>query len=107
MVPRLREALIETQGHVVVVLNLAAQDGETRGFRAVDHLRVLLDHVPDLPVGTVLVDRSGASETTELHELALKCGARLLVADVGCDDGTQRHDPQKLAGAYAGILAAL
>jgi uncharacterized cofD-like protein len=107
MVPRLREALIETEAHVVVVLNLAPQDGETKGFRAVDHLRALLDHAPQLPIGTVVVDRSGAAETTELRELAVKCGARLMVADVGCDDGTQRHDPQKLAAAYARVLAGL
>jgi len=111
MVPRLREALIETDAHVVVVLNLAPQDGETAGFRAIDHLRVLLDHAPDLPVGSVLVDgmvdRSGATDTTQLRELAAKCGARLVVADVGCDDATQRHDPQKLAAAYASILAGL
>ena len=57
MVPSLREALVETHGHLVVVLNLAPQDGETEGYAAADHLAVLLDHAPDLPLGTVLVDR--------------------------------------------------
>ena len=46
----------------MVVLNLAPQDGETDGFAAVDHLRVLLDHAPDLALGTVLVDTSGAGD---------------------------------------------
>jgi uncharacterized cofD-like protein len=106
MVPTLREALIETEAHLVVVLNLGP-DGETEGFRAVDHLRVLLDHAPDLPVGSVLVDRHGTSDLSELEELADKCGAQLRVADVACDDGSPRHDPERLAAAYAEILAGL
>ena len=106
MVPTLSEALIETEAHLVVVLNLGP-DGETEGFRAVDHLRVLLDHAPDLPVGSVLVDRHGTSDLSELEELADKCGAQLRVADVACDDGSPRHDPERLAAAYAEILAGL
>jgi uncharacterized cofD-like protein len=108
MVPSLRRALEETSGHLVVVLNLAPQDGETEGYAAADHLAVLLDHAPDLPLGTVLVDRSGTvGGTAELEALAAKCGAGLVVADVARDDGTPRHDPAKLAAAYARILSGL
>jgi uncharacterized cofD-like protein len=106
MVPNLREALLETDAHLVVVLNLG-QEGETAGFRAPDHLRVLLDHAPELPIGTVLVDPREATDLAELEGLAGKCGARLLVADVADDDGSPRHDPAKLAAAYAGILDEL
>ena len=108
MVPDLAEALVETHAHRVVVLNLAPTDSETEGFGAVDHLRVLLDHAPDLALGTVLLDRSEAGsddDLAELEALAGKCGARVVVADVACDDGTPRHDPEKLASAYAAILA--
>jgi uncharacterized cofD-like protein len=104
MVPALADALVETEAHLVVVLNLAPQDGETDGFAAVDHLAVLLDHAPDLALGTVLVDRSGAGDLAELEALAGKCGARVLVADVAREDGSPRHDPEKLATAYAGVL---
>jgi uncharacterized cofD-like protein len=107
MVPALADALVRTDGHLVVVLNLAPQHGETEGFGAVDHLAVLLDHAPDLALGTVLVDRSGASDLTELEALASKCGAQVLVADVARDDGSPRHDPAKLASAYAEVLAAI
>ena len=106
MVPTLREALIETEAHLVVVLNLEP-DVETAGFRAVDHLRVLLDHAPDLPVGTVLVDAHVTSDLGELEELAVKCGAQLRTAHVARDDGSPRHDPERLAAAYAEILAGL
>jgi uncharacterized cofD-like protein len=104
MVPPLAAALTETAAHLVVVLNLAPQDGETDGFAARDHLSVLLDHAPDLAVGTVVVDRSGAGDLAELEALAGKRGARVLVADVARGDGTPRHDPAKLATAYAEIL---
>jgi len=90
-----------------VLVHLLGHDGETEGFRAVDHLRVLLDHAPDLTVGTVMVDRSDVPDLAELEALAGKCGARLRVADVASDDGSPRHDPEKLATAYAGILAEL
>lgn len=106
MVPALREALIETDAHLVLVLNLG-HDAETEGFRAVDHLRVLLDHAPDLTVGTVMVDRSDVADLAELEALAGKCGARLTVADIGRDDGTSRHDPEKLSSAYAEVLGRL
>lgn len=105
MVPSLRQALEETDAHLVVVLNLAPQDGETEGFAAADHLATLLDHAPGLSLGTVLVDRAGATgDTTELETLAERCGASLVVADIARDDGTPRHDPAKLAATYARIL---
>jgi uncharacterized cofD-like protein len=105
MVPALAEALTETTAHVVVVLNLAPQDGETDGFAATDHLSVLLDHAPQLTLDTVVVDRSGAGDLAALEALAGERGARVLVADVGLGDGSPRHDPVKLAAAYAEILA--
>jgi uncharacterized cofD-like protein len=106
MVPTLRESLLETDAHLVVVLNLG-HDGETQGFRTVDHLRVLLDHAPDLRVGTVLVDERETTDLTELEELAGKSGARLRVSDVAHQDGSPRHDPAKLAAAYADVLGDL
>jgi uncharacterized cofD-like protein len=106
MMPTLREALADTGAHLVVVLNVG-HEGETEGFRSADHLRVLLDHAPDLPVGTVLVDRRESSDLADLERLAAKCGARLRVVDVASDDGSPRHDPEKLATAYAEILDGL
>jgi uncharacterized cofD-like protein len=104
MVPTLREALVETDGHLVVVLNLEAQRGETEGYAAADHLAVLLEHAPELPIGSVLVDRREAGDLRELHQLVASCGARLVVDDVACDDGSPRHDAAKLAAAYSRLL---
>jgi uncharacterized cofD-like protein len=105
MVPALREALVTTDASVVVVLNLEEQAGETRGFGPADHLAVLAEHAPELTIHTVLADgdRVGA-ELDELRDIVAAHGARLEVADLAADDGTPRHDPVKLAAAYARIF---
>ncbi|HEY0890966.1 MAG TPA: uridine diphosphate-N-acetylglucosamine-binding protein YvcK [Nocardioides sp.] len=106
LVPGLREALTTTHGHVVVVLNLAEQAGETPGFGPADHLAVLLEHAPDLTVHTVLADRGSVADgLAELREIVAACGAALVLDDVSVGDGTARHDPDKLAAAYARIMA--
>jgi uncharacterized cofD-like protein len=103
MVPALADALVETVAHLVVVLNLA-QEGETGGFAPADHLAVLLGHAPGLRLGTVLVDASESAALADLEAVAATCGARVHVADVASADGGPRHDPEKLAAAFAEIL---
>jgi len=106
MVPALREALVGTEARVLVVLNLDEQAGETGGFGPADHLAVLGEHAPDLQLDAVLADRAVPDvELAELREVVEAFGARLVVDDVAMEDGTARHDPQKLAWAYARILA--
>ncbi|TIC87824.1 uridine diphosphate-N-acetylglucosamine-binding protein YvcK [Nocardioides sp. GY 10113] len=115
MVPDLARALMETQARVVVVLNLAEQAGETGGFGPADHLAVLVQHAPDLRVHTVLADPSSLGGDparrdqlrAELEEVVAALGARLVLADVAVGDGTPRHDPARLAAAYAGIVEAV
>lgn len=105
LVPALREALVRTDARLVVVLNLEEQEGETPGFGPADHLRVLVEHAPDLHIHTVLADRgSVGGDLDELEEMVHALGARLVVDDVAADDGTPRHDPWKLAAAYSRIF---
>jgi uncharacterized cofD-like protein len=106
-VPALCEAIIDTSARLVVVLNLEEQVGETGGFGPADHLRVLLQHAPRLQVHTVLADPSSfdAEHLAELRRLVADSGAALVLADVAHDDRTPRHDPRKLAAAYARIMA--
>ena len=68
MVPGLRRALAETEGRLIVVLNLEAQAGETTGFGPADHLAVLYEHAPDLHVHAVLVDSSALAGDRERLE---------------------------------------
>lgn len=106
-VPALREALVATDARLVVVLNLEEQAGETGGFAPADHLAVLFEHAPDLAVHAVLADAANLldDQVDDLRQLVEASGARLVLADVACDDGSARHDHDKLAAAYAQIMA--
>ncbi|HWS57203.1 MAG TPA: uridine diphosphate-N-acetylglucosamine-binding protein YvcK, partial [Actinotalea sp.] len=48
LVPDLAAALHDTSARRALTLNLCAQPGETAGYSAEDHLRVLWEHVPGL-----------------------------------------------------------
>ena len=105
-VPALRDAIVATDARLVVVLNLEEQAGETGGFAPADHLGVLFEHAPDLTVHTVLADGRDLADDQvhELRHMVEAAGSRLVLADVARDDGTARHDPVKLAAAYARII---
>ena len=105
LVPGLAEALIATAARRIVVLNLAAQPGETDGFSPQTHLEVLADHAPQLRVDVVLADRGTAgSAAAELEKAAGLLGGSLVLADLAMRDGSPRHDPRQLAGAFAQIF---
>ncbi|HKB29796.1 MAG TPA: uridine diphosphate-N-acetylglucosamine-binding protein YvcK [Streptosporangiaceae bacterium] len=105
LVPDLAAALVTTTARRLVALNLAAQPGETAGFFPHTHLEVLAVHAPALRIDVVLADRLAArSGITELEKAAEVLGARLVLADVAMADGSPRHDPRRLAAAYAGIF---
>ncbi len=104
MVPGLRRALAETEGRLIVVLNLEPQVGETMGFGPADHLAALYEHAPDLTVHAVLVDASSLADDRDRLEKAVSDGgARLVVEDIAVP-GEPRHDPDRLAAAFARIV---
>lgn len=105
LVPDLRKAIVETEGEVVVVLNLEGQPGETTDFAPEDHLGALFDHAPELRIHTVLADQASVTDAESLEQAVASAGARLLVADMAMGDGSPRHDPHKLAVAYARIMS--
>jgi uncharacterized cofD-like protein len=105
LLPGLARALVTTGGRRILTLNLAAQPGETEGFSPQTHLEVLADHAPHLRVDIVLADRGTAgSAATELEKAAGLLGGRLVLADLAVRDGSPRHDPRQLAGAFAQIF---
>ncbi len=105
LVPELAAALIGTRARRLVALNLAPQPGETEGFSPHAHLEVLADHAPALAIDVVLADRAAArGAISELEKAAGLLGARLVLADLAVDDGSPRHDPRRLAGAFAQIF---
>ncbi|MBO0774872.1 MAG: uridine diphosphate-N-acetylglucosamine-binding protein YvcK [Actinobacteria bacterium] len=105
LVPELADALITTPARRLVALNLVPQPGETHGFSPHTHLEVLLDHASQLRVDVVLADRTAAGgAAAELEKAAGLLGGRLVLAELAMRDGTPRHDPRQLAGAFAEIF---
>jgi uncharacterized cofD-like protein len=105
LVPELCSSLVRSAARKAVVLNLAPQPGETDGFSPEKHLEVLAEHAPDLALDVVLADRAAVPDHERLARATRSLGAELVVADLAVGDGSPRHDPVKLADAYAGFLA--
>jgi len=103
LVPKLAEAIHTTRARRILTLNLEPS-GETAGFSAAKHIELLADHAPDLRLDFVLADSGFASDDPHLASRAHALGARLVVADLAARDGSPRHDPLRLASAYAEIL---
>ena len=105
LVPGLRDALVRTRARTIVTLNLASgESGETAGMRAEQFLEVLRTHAPELRVDAVIADPSAVEDVAALAARAADLGARLLLRQVSRGDGTPRHDPLRLAGAYSDVV---
>jgi uncharacterized cofD-like protein len=107
LVPELAGALVATPARRLVTLNLAPQPGETEGFSPHAHLEVLASHAPDLRLDVVLADRAATKgQTRELEKAADQLGGRLVLADLALAGRPDRHDPRRLAGAFAQVFEA-
>lgn len=104
LVPDLVEALTTTSATRVLTMNLVPTEDETEGYTASRHLEVLADHAPRLRLEVVLVDPTFAAGDAHLERYVASLGGRLVVADVRMRDGSARHDPLKLAAAYAALM---
>ncbi len=105
LVPGLASALQATTARRALVLNLAAEPGETAGFSAERHLHVLSQHAPDFRVDEIIVDAERVPSERERQQLQrtatlLKAGVRF--ADVA-RPGTSLHDPAKLAAVLDSV----
>ncbi|WP_054811505.1 gluconeogenesis factor YvcK family protein [Nocardia arizonensis] len=106
LVPGLHEALVYTRARKVLVLNLAAEPGETAGFSAERHLHVLSQHAPEFVVDDVLVDAGSVAEGREREHVARaaeQLRARVTFSEVA-EAGTDRHHPGKLAAALDQLI---
>ncbi len=105
LVPDLLDSLTTTRARKVLVLNLAAEPGETAGFSAERHLHVLSQHAPTFDVDDVIVDSESVPEGREREHLvraARAIGAQVTFADVA-QTGVSQHHPGKLAAVLAGL----
>jgi uncharacterized cofD-like protein len=103
MLPDMAEAITASRASRLVVLNLAAQQGETEGFSPEQHLDVLSAHAPNLRVDSVLADCASVALPQRLASAATRLGAQLDLHDVAVP-GTARHDPSKLSVSLAAVL---
>jgi uncharacterized cofD-like protein len=105
LVPQLAAALRETTARRALVLNLAAEPGETAGFSAERHIHVLAQHAPEFSVHDIIVDGSRVPSDREREQLSRTASilnARVEFADVS-RPGTPLHDPAKLAAVLEGV----
>ena len=105
LVPGLADGLKSSDARRALVLNLAAEPGETAGFSAERHIHVLAQHAPGLTVHDIIVD--AASVPSEREREQLRRTASLLEASVNFAEvsrpGTPLHDPAKLAAALDAV----
>ena len=104
LVPDLRDHLEHTAARKVLTLNLEVHQGETKGFRAVDHLASLSRHAPGLRLDVVLADPSVVDDDAEMRAAAADLGAELVIATVSAFGRPGHHDPLRLAAAYRDIV---
>jgi len=110
LVHELADALVATVARKCVVLNLVSQAGETDGFSAAEHLRVLRRQsrwVGGLSVDVVVADPDalGRQDLDEVAEAAAGLGAELMLVPVRDVTHHEKHDPARLAVAYGQVLA--
>lgn len=103
LVPDLAEAIVDTDARRMLVMNVRP-DSETKGASAARHLELLADHAPSLRLDVVLADSRFAGDDPHLESYARSLGADLVVADLAARDGSARHDPFRLASAYAEVM---
>jgi uncharacterized cofD-like protein len=103
LVPQLADAIHTTPARRILTLNVRP-DTETKGATAAQHLELLADHAPTLRLDVVLADSRFAHDDPHLAAYAQSLGADLMVADLAARDGSARHDPLRLASAYAEIM---
>ncbi|VEG54538.1 Uncharacterised protein family UPF0052 [Mycolicibacterium aurum] len=105
LVPQLVTALQATPARRALVLNLAAEPGETAGFSVERHIHVLAQHAPGFTVHDIIVDSArvpSERERDQLRRTASILDAHVEFADVS-RPGTPLHDPARLAAALEGV----
>jgi uncharacterized cofD-like protein len=105
LVPRLRDAIVTTEARTLLNLNLEVHTGETKGYRAQDHIDSLVKHAPDLRFDVVLADPSCVDDPEALHRAVDLVGAELVITTVSAMGKPGQHDPLRLAAAYRDVIS--
>jgi uncharacterized cofD-like protein len=113
MVNEIGDALLISRAHKIFVSNVATQQGETDGFDAIDHYRVIREHLGGRDFADVVLANSNLPADAlpdSMHsEPVIAPGdtdygsARLVLADVVDADNRYRHDSEAIAAAIMRI----
>lgn len=117
LVPKIKNAILESRARKVFVCNLATQPGETDGFRASDHVRALLAHSAEGVIDTILVNTAklsgeleknyeeAGSSLVEIDEDSLvSLNLSIVKKDLLAEGEFARHDPRKLRQAILELM---
>ncbi|MEE8337452.1 MAG: gluconeogenesis factor YvcK family protein [Dehalococcoidia bacterium] len=109
LVREIGDALLISRAHKVFVTNVATQRGETDGFDATDHYRVIREHLGGRDFADIVLANSNLPSDplpeSMLSEPVTAPGdtdygtARLVLADVVDPDNRYRHDSERIADA--------
>ncbi len=104
------DAILKSDAYKVYVSNVMTQPGETEGFTAWDHMRVLIEHTdPRIvdacfvnmePIPPSMIDKykeKGAEPVTLDLEKIREKGYQIIEGHILKIDGQVRHDPERLA----------
>ncbi|WP_249715002.1 gluconeogenesis factor YvcK family protein [Rhizomonospora bruguierae] len=105
LVPDLAAAIVASPARRLVTLNLA-EESETLGLSLADHLAALRWYLPGLRLDDVIADGKAVGDPEPVARAAESLGARLVLASVGADDGSHRHDPVALGAALVPVLGS-
>ena len=104
--PAMAEAIFASSGKRILVLNIAAQPGETTGFAPHTHLEEIARLVPALRLDAVIADPRVVPDLESLRLASDALGAALILAPVAVS-GKPHHDPVTLAAAFRRVMTEL
>ncbi len=103
LAPRMAEAIFAARGRRILVLNIAAQAGETAGFAPHTHVEEIARLVPALRLDAVIADPRVVPDLGSLRDASDALGAALILAPVSVS-GKPHHDPVTLAAAFRRVM---
>jgi len=118
LIDGIRAALEESNAFKVYICNIMTQHGETDGFTAAKHIKVLVEHSSAKVFSHCVVNHAACDTATLLKyakehsfpvipdkERIEQMGVSVVVGDLICEDKYIRHDPTKLARVISEAFA--
>ncbi|WP_417898946.1 YvcK family protein [Bacillus haimaensis] len=118
LVPKIGEAVCESDAKKVYICNVMTQAGETLDYTASDHVKALYDHLGCPFMDTILVNEEDIPEeikfrykkeyaTPVVYDIAKLSGMGLKIVHdkiIRYEDGYIRHDTQKVAALLYSMI---